>query len=61
MKFSKTEINTKTNTAEIWNYTYENGNIIESHKTMSMPIAPWADPYEITGAMITLALAKETW
>ena len=61
MKFSRIEINVKTNTAEIWNYTYENGNIIESHKTMSMPIAPWADRHDITGAMITLALAKNIW
>ena len=61
MKFSKIEINIRTNTAEIWNYTSENGNITESHKTMSMPIAPWADSYEITGEMIALALTKNIW
>ena len=61
MKFSKVEFNVKTKTAEIWNYTCENGNITESHKTMAMPCAPWADKHDVSEAMMSLAIDKEIW
>ena len=61
MKFSKVEFNTKTKTAEIWNYTTENGNIVKSEKTMDMPLAQWADRHAVAEAMMTIALAENIW
>ena len=63
MTISKTEFNTMTETAEIWNYHMtENGRgIISSELVLSIPVAPWADKYAVMDEAICLALNSKRW
>lgn len=63
MTISRVEFNTKTETAEIWNYFLNDADkaIIKSEMMMSCPVAPWADRHAISGAMISLALDGNRW
>ena len=61
MTITTKEYNVKNNTAELWNYVLENGQVKSSSLLMSVPFPAWADRHEVMGCLIDYALDKGVW
>ena len=61
MTITTKEYNVKNNTAELWNYVLENGQVKSSSLLMSVPFPAWADRHEVMACLIDYALDQGVW
>ena len=61
MTITMKEYNVKNNTADLWNYDLENGQVKASRLLMSVPFPAWADRGEVMGCLIDHAMACGVW